>query len=583
MNLQPTIKVNDLKDNQIFETQLFDESIILIKTNGKVKAYSSTCPHQGADLAQGTIENNHLVCPMHGKQFSCETGKENNTELCLKPYPLEIKDGIIHINSDPWLKNETQQKHLKQLSDLPSPKGKFVTGNLADFKRSNKHQVFENWSKELGDIYQISLMGKRIVISTNPTFNGHVLKNRPSGFRRFSKIKEVMEEMGIEGVFSTEGEEWKKHRKVTAEALSMKNVKAYFPVIQQMTHRLMKRWDNIAAQKTTLDVQHEMMLYTVDITTFIAFGYDTNTLESDGDVIQNHLKKVFPMVNKRIAAPLPLWRYFKSKKDKELDVALSEIKAKVNEYIQATKLKLAANPNLKENPTNFLEALLVEQEKDYTFTDKDIFGNVFIILLAGEDTTSNTISWAIYYLLKNPKVKERLCNELDEVLQEKRQVSTIEELDALKYTEAVAMETLRINPTTPTLIMQANQSTEVHGWEIPKDTTLLLQNKVAQTQDEHFVDANQFIPERWLQTSSCPMHGNHNTDVMRVFGAGPRFCPGKNLALYEMKMALAMICKNYDFKFAVHPKDINEVFAFTMYPENLKVTLTSKVNEYILS
>ncbi len=56
-----------------------------------------------------------------------------------------------------------------------------------------------------------------------------------------------------------------------------------------------------------------MVRYTVDITTAIAFGYDMNTIEKEGDVLQDHLEKIFPMLNKRITSPIPMWRYIKSK------------------------------------------------------------------------------------------------------------------------------------------------------------------------------------------------------------------------------------------------------------------------------
>ena len=61
--------------------------------------------------------------------------------------------------------------------------------------------------------------------------------------------------------------------------------------------------------------------------------------------------------------------------------------------------------------------------------------------------------------------------------------------------------------------------------------------------------------------------------MIRAFGAGPRFCPGKNLAIQEMKMAISMICKNFDLSLAVKPEEVKEVFTFTMFPEGLLVKL----------
>lgn len=457
---------------------------------------------------------------------------------------------------------------MRFLKDLPSPKGKLITGHLSGFKKSNKHQVIEGWVQEVGDLFTISLMGKQFLVSSNLDFNTEVLKSRPNSFTRFNKIKEVMDEMGFEGVFSAEGERWKIHRKITAEALSLKNVKAYFPIIRQMTERLLVRWKDGG----TVDVQKEMMLYTVDITTNIAFGHDSNTLGSTGDVIQDHLKKIFPMINKRMASPFPLWRYYKTEKDKELDHALEALHDQVQDYVNLAKVALKSDSTLKEQPANFLQALLVEQEKEGSFSDNDIFGNVFTMLLAGEDTTSNSISWAIFYLAQHPDVVAEIKKEVAPLVNSEGIIDTVEKLERLVYTEQVANETLRIKPTTPTLMMTAIEDVVINSVQLPKGTNVLMQTKVAQTDQANFGCPNDFKPERWA-SSGCPVHGNHKPEAIKIFGGGVRFCPGKALAIYEMKMAIAMICYNYDFGFKYSPEEVNEVAAFTMYPENLIMDL----------
>src|SRR5690606_25593220 len=122
------------------------------------------------------------------------------------------------------------------------------------------------------------------------------------------------------------------------------------------------------------------------------------------------------------------------------------------------------------------------------------------------------------------------------------------------------------------ILMEAIENTIVQNIEIPKGTAIMIQNKVPQTNPEYLKDPDIFIPERWLATE-CPVHGNHNPDAIHVFGGGPRYCPGKNLAVHEMKMALSMICQNFDFDLLTKPEEIKEIFAFTMHPENLKIRL----------
>ena len=174
-------------------------------------------------------------------------------------------------------------------------------------------------------------------------------------------------------------------------------------------------WKYIAQKDNKVDVHKEFMKFTVDITTTIAFGYEMDTINDKSDDLQKQLELIFPMINERITAPIPIWRLYKRNKDKELDKALNNLENVVYKFINKAKERLENDPELKENPSNFLEALLVEQEIEGRFTDKEIYGNIFTMLLAGEDTTSNSLAWSFYYLAQNPKLVAQIRKEAQTV------------------------------------------------------------------------------------------------------------------------------------------------------------------------
>jgi cytochrome P450/nitrite reductase/ring-hydroxylating ferredoxin subunit len=562
-----------IKSGVIFEKKIEEEELIFVRYENAIKAYAGLCPHQGAKLVNGIIEKDAIVCPLHHRTYACKNGYDRVNHTVLKSFQV-IEEGddvfveLPSLNDIPL----TSSMCARTMNDLPQPKGKPILGNLAEFKAGNKPTVLEQWSKECGPLFKISLIGKKFVVSTDPDFNIQLYKSRPDKFRRFGKIDEVMSEMGITGVFNAEGEQWKTHRKLTAEALNTRNVQGFFVTIQDITSRLLNRWQQkIKDTKIVVDVQKEMMLYTVDITTKIAFGYETNSLEREDDHLQQHLEKIFPAINKRITSPIPFWRILKSKEDKSLDASLHALEKTIVEFIQKAREEILAHPEFKLQPQNFLQALLVEQEKTGAISDKEIYGNVFVLILAVEDTTSNSISWALFYLTQHPEVFLKLRAEADSVLAEHSVLPSGELLSALTYTEAVAMETLRIKPVTPTLFLESLEDQTINGLKLKKGVTVMMQSKVAQTSDVHFTEAEKFMPERWLAGTDMPLH---NMDVFRTFGAGPRFCPGKNLALHEMKMALSMIVKNFDLTLAVPVDEVKERFAFTMFPENLMLRVT---------
>ncbi len=455
-----------------------------------------------------------------------------------------------------------------RIKTLKSPKGHMLLGHLPQFNVPNKHQVLERWVDECGDLFKINFVGKVFVASARPSFNNVLLRQRPEVFRRFSKIDEILKEMGVIGVFNAEGDDWKRHRKPIAEALNVQNIKRFYPVLLSKTRTIFKKFQGYSENQSVVDVQKEFMAFTIDITTEIAFGHKSDTISNKGDRFQKHLEIIFPMINSRITAPIPIWRFIKSKKDKALETSLKSIESMIYQFIDDAKVRIESNKSLYDAPSNFLEALLVGNKNKH-FTDKEVYGNVFTMLLAGEDTTSNSISWAMFYLSQHPEIVAKIREEAYECYPNKGVPDTYDVLVQLKYTNAVVQETIRLKPTTPQLYFEANRDTVIEDLEIPKGTKIILQNKVAQTNDNYFSAPDSFSPERWLK--ECPMHKNHEPSVIKTFGGGPRYCPGMQLAITEMMILISTLCKHFDFELAVNPEDIVEQFEFTMFPKNLMI------------
>ncbi len=468
----------------------------------------------------------------------------------------------------------TTDTQITTIKSLPTPKGHMLLGHLPQFQTPNKHQVLERWVEECGELFRINFVGKELLVSANAAVNSKILKERPDTFKRLSKMNEILVEMGIDGVFNAEGDSWRRHRKPVAEALNAQKIKGFHHVLVNKTQSLLQKFEEYATTKKVVDIRKDFMCFTIDITTAIAFGYEIDTIHTNESDFQKHLEVIFPMINERITAPIPLWRYIKQKKDKKLEEAIQSIETIIHRFINETRQKLEENPLLKKQPSNFLEALLTE-EGGAQFSDEEIYGNIFTMLLAGEDTTSNTISWIIYYLSQNSEMVNTIRQEAIEVYGENEVSKTTQELVKLTYTNAVVQEAIRLKPTTPQLYLEANEEVVVEGLLIPKGTKIIIQNKVAQTQEKYFTDADQFMPERWIK-SKCPMHQQHSPEVVKAFGGGARFCPGKYLAINEMLILVSAICKNFNITLAVAPKEVTEQFEFTMYPDNLKVQFTKR-------
>ncbi len=148
------------------------------------------------------------------------------------------------------------------------------------------------------------------------------LRDRPDGFRRTSRLREVVEEMGLPvGVFNATGDAWKRQRRMVMHGFDPGHVRRYFPSLQGVAQRLVGRWQRAAASGSAIDLQADLMRYTVDTIAGLAFGAAVNTLETDDDVIQQHLDRIFPAITRRVFAPLPIWRWFPSADDRRCSAA----------------------------------------------------------------------------------------------------------------------------------------------------------------------------------------------------------------------------------------------------------------------
>jgi cytochrome P450 len=461
---------------------------------------------------------------------------------------------------------------LKSISDLTGPKGLPVLGNMFQIDVGQFHLQLENWCDEFGPIFKLKMGPMDLVCVADPEPINKMLRDRPDTYRRRRALETIIAEMGFNGVFSAEGDDWRRQRKQVALALNTTHLHQFTPKLLATTETLKDRWAGLANSGQSVDLCRDVMRYTVDITTQLAFGINANTLETDGPVIQQQLDKVFPMLARRINLPIPYWRYFRLAKDRELDSALLSIKQTVNGYIADCRQRMAEQPELFEAPSNFLEAIIAAQATPdgADFTDDDIYANVLTLLLAGEDTTANTIAWACKYFIDYPEYFERARSEVDALLGASTSVTDFQQLSELPFIEAFTNETMRLKPIAPLNGLETNEPVELMGYHLPANTPVLALTRHPALNPSNFGEPLRFDPHRWLkvgESDQCP----HNTQAFLPFGTGPRFCPGRNLALAEIKIVLAMLCRNFELSLTDADIEVTEKLSFTMLPANLMV------------
>lgn len=438
-----------------------------------------------------------------------------------------------------------------QLKDLPGPPGLLGLGNALSLRPDRLHLQIENWCNSHGPRFVFRMLRRPVLVMGDADDIQTVLRQRPDGFGRYQAIAPVLEEMGIRGLFSAEGDDWRRHRKLWMAATNIHQVAGFQADLTQLGRHLANRLDQLAGAARVVDVRREFTRFTVDVTTRFAFGQSSDTLRRGTTEIQHRLDRVMPALNRRIAAPWPYWRLCPLPADRLLARDLRALESTVKGFIASARQRQSGVPDC------LLDALIQQQVDGQGLSDDALYGSTLMTLIAGEDTTANAMAWLVDCLGRQPALQ----SEYADVLAEPGHHTAA--LDAL------IMETLRLRPVAPLIFLSTRQDLRLNGLSLPAGTDVILATRHAMRRSGQFEQADVFRPERWTPERLT----RANTLPPMPFGGGPRMCPGRNLAMAEIRMVARLLLSRFRIELVDAPPETPEVLKFAMAPGDLRVRL----------
>ncbi|MEM6996188.1 MAG: cytochrome P450, partial [Myxococcota bacterium] len=577
---QPVARLDALRDREPERATLGGVELVVLRVGGEVSVFQGACPHQGTSLSTGSVSGTTLTCASHAWCFDTRTGERvDRPGKCLQRFECQVQDGAVLVDAcevAQWAdRTRRPSPHApaggtRTIASLDGPPPLPLLGNALSMRPGRLNASLGEWAARYGRAFKLTIPPKTTAVAfSDPTTLRTLLKDRPATFRRISSLAPVVKEAGGHGLFSQEGDEWRRSRRLTMPAFNMAQLRSFHGTMNKVLGRLQARWRKAAADGTTLVVQDEMTRFTVDITTILAFGHDLNTIEDQGGGIRDDLGVILPRVSARLLFPIPYWRYVRLPRDRAFDRARGRVQALVLDLVERARHRMRGKE--PHEATTFLESLvLARDEGGGRLADEEIFGQVLTMLLAGEDTTAHTLSWIVHYMTEHPSVQAPMGAEAREVL-DGPFAAQITDYEQLHYIHGVAMEAMRLRPVAPIIFLEATTDVEVEGIALPKGTMLILLSSQAGLADENFADAHRFDPQRWID----PEGRVHRPEVLLPFGFGPRHCPGRSLAMTEIHSVLAMLAA--DFRVAKvdgHPP-VEEVFGFVLTASPMRVRLTA--------
>jgi len=469
--------------------------------------------------------------------------------------------------------NGEELKYSRMIADLPGPKGQPILGNMLQLSGQQAHLTFIKWFREFGSVFRINALGRSIVVVSDHVAVNNMLRDRPNGFRRNPSGKVIMNELHISGVLTAESDEWRKQRKLVMGGLGFEVVRNFFPKMAFMTERLLQRWKKAALEGTPIDLHRDLKAMAIDVIVGVAMGHDINALNDKNDQLQRNFDNVLSRMQKRSDTLIPYWRHFKLPADRSAEKSAADIEKAVMTFIENARERMRLQPELRQKPTNMLESMIAaSDDPDTDFNDTEVISNAILSVVGGEDSTSNSMAWMVNLLAQNPAAAAALTAEIDKVLGDAPLASEWDLMKQFPYLEAVHSESQRLRAVAPLFGLVSNADCVVADTFIPKDT-LVIVSTVGEAQNEaQFPQAELFQPERWIFEQK-PHRDEDPARMLFPFGGGTRMCPGRFLAMTEIKMVISMLMRNFELELDTSAPPVEQVLNFFMGPSAVPVRL----------
>ena len=412
--------------------------------------------------------------------------------------------------------------------------------------------------REYGDVVELRFMGQPIYLLADPGLIEYVLVENNRNFTKTRILKRNRRLLG-EGLLTSEGEFWRRQRRLAQPAFHRKRVAAYGEVMAAFAERSLGAWRD----GQTIDVHEEMMHLTLEIVAKCLFDADVGARTTDVGKAMKVALEDFSSQRRLLRIP----KGIPTPHNIRFEMAARRLDGVAGAIIENRRKS-------EEDRGDLLSMLmLAEDDSGERMTDKQLRDEVMTLFLAGHETTANALSWTFWLLSLNPQVEHELAEELARVLGGRP--PTTSDLPALPYVECVLKESMRLYPPAWVVGREAIAECEVGGYRMAAGTTALMSQWIVHRDHRYHEDPERFDPDRWT--------AQYEKALPRFayfpFGGGPRQCIGASFAMTEACLILAAVAKR--FKMELAPGQRVEPYAsITLRPEKgIRMTLVERSHQ----
>ncbi|KAK4725024.1 hypothetical protein R3W88_027803 [Solanum pinnatisectum] len=402
------------------------------------------------------------------------------------------------------------------------------------------HHALTNLGKKHGPFMHLQLGEISTIVVSSMDMAREVLKTHDLAFASRPKLLalDIICYKSTDIAFSPYGDYWRQMRKVCVlELLTTKNVQSFSSIRRDKASHLVQ-FIRSSTPDEPINVTERILSYQSSITCKAAFG----ELLKDQEKFLRILRELM-----EVAGGFNLADIFPSIKILQVLSGLKSriLKDVINEHKKILQVVKGNGAFGGEDLVDVLLRLKESGELKIPITNDNIKAIIIDLFSAGSETSGTTTIWAMSEMMRKPSVLAKAQAEVREAFKGKE---TFDEdvIEELKYLKQVVKETLRLHPPVPLLVpRECREETNINGYTIPLKTRVMVNVYAMGRDPKYWEDAENFIPERFEQ-SSVDFMGN-NFEYL-PFGAGRRMCPGIRFGLIDVYLPLAKLLYHFDWK-----------------------------------
>jgi len=447
---------------------------------------------------------------------------------------------------------------MTSMTMIPQPKTYGPLGNLPQMDLDQPLQSIVKLANEYGPILRMDLPGRSELF-----ISGHELVADACDESRFDKkiwapLQKVRAFAG-DGLFTSETSEanWQKAHHILLPSFSQTAMRGYHDKMVDIAVQLIQRWARLNPDES-IDVPEDMTRLTLDTIGLCGFNYRFNSFyrQQPHPFITSMMRALGEAMNQLQRLGI---------QDKLMVITKRQFKHDIGVMYKLVDTIIAERKAHEDSSGDDLLGHMLsgkDPETGEVLDDENIRFQIITFLIAGHETTSGLLSFALYYLLKNPYKLQKAYEEVDRVLTDP--IPSYSQVRELKYIRMILNETLRLWPTAPAFSLYAKKDTLLAGKYPLKEgeSVTVLIPKLHRDTSVWGQDVEEFRPERFEDPSLVPY------DAYKPFGNGQRACIGQQFALQEAALVLGMVLRYF------------EIIDHTDYQLKVKESLTLKPDDF---